>query len=366
MHKSPMKLYRQALHDGGLIGDPDQAHLMQHFQRLYKDLLHQPERRSGLSNWLSNRFRNNTEITKGLYVWGGVGRGKTYLVDLFYESLPFSNKLRLHFHRFMELVHHELNALGDIVNPLETVSENLSKKARTICLDEMQVTDITDAMLLGNLFQGLFARGVVLATTSNISPDDLYTGGLQRERFLPAISLLKTYTEVVEMPGDTDYRLRSLEQAEIFHTPLDKAAFECLEKNFHAIVGVSHTTDPIIEINDRDIPVVKWDDGIVWFEFGTICHSPRGKSDYIEIARLFHTVLVANVPLMGNTHSDEARRFIHMVDEFYDRNVKLIMSAAGELDDLYTGKRLEFEFQRTASRLREMQSVEYLARQHLG
>lgn len=361
-----MKLYRQALHEGGFFDDPDQAHLMQHFQRLYKDLSHLPEKQSGVMGWLASRLHKHSEIPRGLYVWGGVGRGKTYLFDLFYESLPFSNKLRLHFHRFMEMVHHELNALGNITDPLEKVSEKLSSQTRIICLDEMQVTDITDAMLLGNLFKGLFSRGVILATTSNIPPDNLYKGGLQRDRFLPAIALLKRHTEIVEMPGDTDYRLRTLEQAEIFHAPLDKAAYECLEKNFHAIVGVTHKTDPIIEINDRDLPVVKWDEGIVWFEFGTICHAPRGKSDYIEIARLFHTVLIANVPLMGDMHNDEARRFINMVDEFYDRNVKLILSAAGKLEELYTGKRLDFEFQRTISRLQEMQSVEYLARQHLG
>ncbi len=273
--------------------------------------------------------------------------------------------MRLHFHRFMELIHSRLRGYQQTPDPMDQVARDLACETRVLCLDEMQVIDITDAMIIYGLLRGLFDRGVTLVTTSNVPPDDLYKDGLQRTRFLPAIELIKTHTQVTEMVVGEDYRLRMLERAEIYHTPLDKLAQVCLETNFCDLVAVARPKTNTIRINRRKIPVVRWADGIAWFNFATICNAPRSKKDYIEIARYFHTVLVGRIPEMNDQHNDQARRFINMIDEFYDRNVKFIASAEVHPEHLYAGKRLSFEFQRTASRLTEMQSHDYLARKHL-
>ena len=266
----------------------------------------------------------------------------------------------------MQLVHDELATLKEVKDPLDIVAERFARRARILCLDEMQVTDITDAMLMSGLFEGLFKRGVVLVTTSNIEPDGLYYGGLQRERFLPAIALIKQHTEVVNIDSDTDYRLRALEQAEIYYTPLSADVNNNLEDNFNRIAAVQRHKDSYeIIVNHRTIPVVKWADGIAWFDFETLCNTPRAKEDYIEIAQFFHSVIIADVPVLDNTLDDAARRFVNMIDEFYDSNVKVIISAAVPPQQLYQGRRLEREFERTVSRLLEMQSKEYLARPHV-
>ncbi len=339
---------------------------MGHLERLY-DELRAPAANGGVLNrWLDARRQRRRPAPRGLYLWGGVGRGKTHLMDLFFEALPFEHKLRLHFYSFIRRVHHELNAIRDTEDPLELVAKSFADRARVLCLDEMQVTDITDAMIMAGLLNGLFDRGVVLVTTSNIEPKALYKDGLQRARFLPAIDLIEANTDVVFFGGDTDYRLRTLEHAEIYHTPVDEEAQRSLEQSFHALSCVEHPHAAEIEINQRLIPVVLWDEGVVWFEFSDLCDSPRSKEDYIEIARTFHTVLVGNVPALDDAMNDPARRWIQLVDEFYDRNVKLIVSAAARPPELYTGRRLAFEFERTVSRLQEMQTHEYLARPHLG
>jgi cell division protein ZapE len=303
---------------------------------------------------------------RGAYLWGGVGRGKTFMMDLFFESLPFEDKLRYHFHRLMYRVHGQLRQLKNTEDPLERVAEDLARKARVICFDEFFVSDIADAMLLGKLLDAMFRRGISLVTTSNISPDALYEGGLQRQRFLPAIGIIKSRTDVLHISGDTDYRLRVLEQAEIFHSPLDETAATQLEGYFDRIAPDTGTKLQEIEILGRNIGTRRRADGIVWFDFRALCDGPRNQNDYIEIARCFQTVILSDVPVLDEQHENPARRFVALVDEFYDRRVKLIVSAAASIDDLYTGSRLAKEFERTRSRLREMQSTSYLGAQHLA
>jgi len=300
----------------------------------------------------------------GLYFWGGVGRGKTYLVDTFFDSLPFEEKMRVHFHRFMQRVHDDLRKYDGEKNPLTLVAANLASEIRVLCLDEFFVKDITDAMILAGLLGELFNNGVALVTTSNIVPDGLYENGLQRARFLPAIDLLKQYTEVVNVDSGVDYRLRALEQAEIFHYPLDSAANESLTKSFKSIALGEGKADVAIEINHRQMKTLRIHEDVVWFDFDELCDGPRSQNDYIELAKEFHTVFLSDVPQMKRDTDDQARRFINLVDEFYDRNVKLIISAEAGIPDLYLGGNLSFEFDRTVSRLLEMQSHEYLAREH--
>ncbi len=309
-------------------------------------------------------IRRQKTPAQGLYLWGGVGRGKTYLMDLFYESLPFRRKLRVHFHRFMQHVHKELTVLQGTKDPLTAVAERIHKEAVVICFDEFFVTDIGDAMILGGLFERLFARGVTLVATSNIVPDRLYENGLQRQRFLPAIAMVKQFCDVLNVDSGVDYRLRVLEQAELYHSPLDAQAESSLRRSFQDLSFGLSVLDGILDINDRSVEVIARTDDVLWSRFSELCEKPRSAHDYIEIAREYHTVLLADVPHMGSHNDDAARRFINLVDEFYDRSVKLIMSAERPILELYSQGRLNFEFQRTQSRLQEMQSREYLAREH--
>ncbi|MCH8504750.1 MAG: cell division protein ZapE [Ectothiorhodospiraceae bacterium] len=301
---------------------------------------------------------------KGLYLWGGVGRGKTYLMDTFFDCLPFAEKQRMHFHRFMHMVHGRLKEIRNQQYPLRLVAREFAGSTRVLCFDEFFVSDITDAMLLGGLLEELFRQGLTLVATSNIPPKELYRNGLQRERFLPAIRLLEQHTDVMNVDGGTDYRLRYLEQAEIFHAPLDAAAERMLEEEFEQLAPEPGKRDASITIEGRRIPVRAIADDVVWFDFDAICDGPRSQTDYIEVAREFHTVLLSGVPVLDITKENQARRFISLVDEFYDRNVKLIITAAAEPESLYQGKRLKFEFERTVSRMQEMQSREYLGRAH--
>ena len=301
---------------------------------------------------------------RGLYLWGGVGRGKTFMMDLFFNSLPFQEKRRQHFHRFMAAVHEQLKHHRNVENPLEIVAAEIANETRIICFDEFAVTDIADAMLLGNLFAGLFARGVTLAATSNIVPDQLYADGLQRQRFLPTIALLKQHTEVVHVDGGTDYRLRALERAEVYQTPTGELADQRLTEFFEAIAPDEGDHGGALELLGRPIPYRRAADGVIWFDFESICDGPRSQDDYIEISRLYQTVLVSNVPRFDATLENQARRFIALVDEFYDRRVKLILSAAAPATELYRGQRLKHDFLRTQSRLQEMQSHDYLAEAH--
>ena len=315
--------------------------------------------------FLNKARRKSPEQGRGLYVWGSVGRGKTWLMDLFYEHLPVERKHRVHFHRFMQRVHHSLKNQGNVRDPLSRIAAEWARQCRVLCLDEFFVSDIGDAMLLGGLLENLFRQGVTLITTSNFEPDELYWDGLQRAKFLPAIDLIKQHTRVIELAGKTDYRLRILQQSEIYHYPLDKAADRVMTDCFERISAECELAHDL-DINGRNFHARRRGDGVIWFEFAELCEKPRGSMDYIEIARAFNTVVVSNVPMLGNNDSNATRRFITMVDEFYDRNVKLLVSAAAPVEALYSGRQLQFEFQRTASRLTEMQSHDYLARPHLS
>ncbi len=363
---NPLEKYRQDLTRDDFSYDPAQEYAMEQLDRLYHDLIDRYENRPK-SLWARiapGARAQEKEPCMGLYFWGGVGRGKTYMVDTFFDCLPFRRKMRIHFHRFMQRVHAELRELQGEKNPLETVAETLAEEARVLCFDEFFVTDITDAMILGGLMEKLFARGVTLVATSNIVPDQLYKDGLQRARFLPAIALINKYTQVINVDSGIDYRLRALEQAEIYHSPLGDLAEASLKRSFDSLAPEPGCADTRVSINGRDIAARFEADDVIWCDFRALCDGPRSQNDYIELARIYHAVLVSDVPIMGAAQDDMARRFVNMVDEFYDRNVKLIMSGAVPIDRIYAGGRLEFEFQRTRSRLLEMQSVEYLARPH--
>ncbi|WP_146802310.1 cell division protein ZapE [Bisbaumannia pacifica] len=373
----PMARYRADLERDGFQYDAAQEQAVAHLQRLYDDLVRRPapakagvpgkglkSRVAGLFGKKKSDAAPRPPAIMGLYFWGGVGRGKTYLVDTFYESLPFPEKMRTHFHRFMQRVHNELEHYKGEKNPLTLIAAKFAAEARVICFDEFFVKDITDAMILANLLEAIFERGVVLVTTSNIVPSELYKDGLQRARFLPAIDLLERHCEVVNVDSGIDYRLRALERAEIFHAPLDDAAEAELSRSFREIAGQAGEAGVPIEINRRVLKSRRHHDDVVWFEFRELCDGPRSQNDYIELAREYHTVLVSNVPQMGRGSDDQARRFINMVDEFYDRGVKLLMSAEVAAERLYTEGSLSFEFDRTLSRLQEMQSHEYLALPH--
>lgn len=363
---TPLQRYQRDIQSGHFYDDTAQRAVVQQTERLHDALVARYISSEKLLNRLFSFVadRKRSPI-KGLYLWGGVGRGKTYLVDAFFLSLPFDEKKRIHFHRFMQKVHHELKSLEKVRNPLQVIADRFREQTEVICFDEFHVSDITDAMLLGGLLKALFERGIVLVATSNDHPDELYRNGLQRERFLPAIELIKTSTDVIHVDGGVDYRLRYLDQAEIYHWPLDEQASLMLQTNFEHIAPDRGGVNRTIEIEGRKIEAVRRSDGVVWFNFPAVCDGPRSAADYIEIGRQYQTVFIANVPRMDDDMNDQATRFMALVDEFYDRNVKLILTAEAAPPELYTGKRLAPSFQRTVSRLIEMQSRDYLARRHL-
>jgi cell division protein ZapE len=363
---TPMQRYLSELERGELLPDAAQLQAVEYTQRLYDTLLGESQASAGVWQrvraWVSAR---EAAPGRGLYLWGGVGRGKTHIVNALHAALPFSDKMRVHFHGFMQLMHQKLKSLGGHEDPVAAIADDLAKDARIICFDEFHVSDITDAMLLGRLLDGLFSRGVMLVATSNIAPDDLYLGGLQREQFLPAIDLIKSHTDVVHLDNGVDYRLRVLERSEIYHCPLGAQAEQALSVCFEALAPENVQTDAVVVITGRDIHARGIADGVAWFEYAAICETPRSAGDYIEIARRYHTVLLSNVPVMDDEQRDRVVRFIHLVDEIYEHNVNLIISAAALPEALYTGEHLSVRFDRARSRLAEMQSHDYLAAKHL-
>lgn len=350
---SPQQRYRRLLAAGQLIEDAHQARAVELLDDLHCRLQQRPRLK------LLRRRRSE----RGLYLWGGVGRGKTLLMDLFHDCLKTA-KLRLHWHRFMSRVQSELHAQAGAADPLRLVADGFARRARVLCFDEFFVSDIGDAMILGELLRHLFDRGITLVATSNLPPCRLYENGLQRRRFLPAIKALEARTLVHCLGGDLDHRLRLLERVALYHWPLGAEAQRSLAASFAALAPERPRAEVDLEIQGRRIRARQLADDVAWFDFSELCEGPRSQHDYIELARCHHAVLVSGVRRFTAASEDAARRFIALVDEFYDRNVKLIVSAEAPIPDLYAGERLAFEFQRTRSRLTEMQSRAYLARSH--
>jgi cell division protein ZapE len=360
------EIYREQLQLRGFRADPAQEKVVDALEDLRQRLIRaEAKPANGAARLLSKLGKRKAEKPeKGLYLWGSVGRGKTWLMDLFFHSLPFEAKRRRHFHRFMYDVHAQLKKLGNREAPLELVADEIARNARVLCFDEFFVSDIADAMILGTLMKGLFSRGVALVATSNVAPKELYKDGLQRQRFLPAIKLLEDNTLVLAVGGNTDYRLRQLTEAGTYLDSADPQARARLDALFEDLADSDPSTDATVVIAGRKIPVVKESENVIWFEFEALCEGPRSQNDYIEIAREYQSVIVSNVPQLPATRENAARRFIALVDELYDRHVNLILSAAAPPASLYQGEKLTFEFQRTVSRLTEMQSEEYLATEH--
>ena len=351
----------QAARSHGFSLDPSQLLAVGHFERLRAELAEAEQAEQSLL-----RVFLRQRPVRGLYLWGGVGRGKSFLMDTFFDSVPVERKDRVHFHRFMQDIHHRLRDLQGEENPLLHIARDISQQLRLLCLDEFHVTDIGDAMLMRNLLQGLFDQGLVLVTTSNQKPDDLYRNGLQRAQFVPAIELIKQHLEVVQVDGGADYRLRVLEKGGVFHFPADAAADAAMASTFEAISGGPGERDVAFDIEGRPIRALRAGTGVAWFRFEELCGGPRGQVDYIELARRFHTVLISAVPRLGPKEADRRRRFTWLIDEFYDRRVKLILSAEAPLMDLLKGTAGDSEVERATSRLVEMQTSQYLSEPHLA
>nr|SAY45173.1 AFG1-like ATPase [Serratia marcescens] len=370
---SPLSRYQQALDAGEYQADEVQRRAVAQLDRIYQALLQKPVASApagGLRGKLNRLLGKGGETApqrpvQGLYMWGGVGRGKTWLMDMFFHSLPGDRKMRLHFHRFMLRVHEELTELQGRENPLEIVADGFKAETDVLCFDEFFVSDITDAMLLATLLQALFARGITLVATSNIPPDDLYHNGLQRARFLPAIDLINEYCDVMNVDAGIDYRLRTLTQAHLYLTPLNDQTRETLDRMFVKLAGKAGEDAPVLQINHRPLQAIRSVDGVLAVDFHTLCEEARSQLDYIALSRLYHSVILYNVQVMGPLKENTARRFLALVDEFYERHVKLVIGAEVSMFEIYQGERLKFEYQRCLSRLQEMQSEEYLKLPHL-
>ncbi|MEY4560837.1 MAG: hypothetical protein RLZZ618_114 [Pseudomonadota bacterium] len=350
------ELYAETLVERGFTADPAQLGAIDALERCETEWADYKARRS---NALTKMLRH-PPIPRGVYMHGGVGRGKSFLMDCFFNAVPLTRKTRLHFHEFMREVHRELSELQGTVNPLFELGRRIARRYRLICFDEFHVADVTDAMILHRLLESLFEHRVSIVTTSNFAPDDLYPNGLHRDRILPAIELLKDKLQVLSVDNGTDYRRRTLEQVEMYHSPLGALADTAMASAFERLAE-ARDESPSLQIEHRTLAARRKAGGVVWFDFKALCGGPRSQNDYLEIATQFHTVLLSGVPMMSPRHASEARRFTWLVDVLYDRRVKLIMSAEVPPDALYTEGPMSHEFPRTVSRLNEMQSAEFLA-----
>ena len=356
---SPAERYAQAIASGQFMPDDAQAQAVHELDRVWQELI----QRYKASKKAFRRFRRQT-APQGVYMWGGVGRGKTWLMDQFYDSVPFRRKTRMHFHHFMQYVHRELNKLSGQRNPLDSVADQIYKDAVVICFDEFFVSNVTDAMILSDLFQKLFHRGITLVATSNIAPDGLYKNGIHRDRFIPTIEMVKKHCQVLNVDAGVDYRLRVLKQAQLFKSPLSHDNQNWMAQRFSALTNThQHSSEPII-INQRTVETIAHTEDVLWCEFSELCFKPRSPADFIEIANIYNTVLVSNVPHLTDFLSEGTRRFIYLVDEFYDRGVKLLLTSEDSIIEIYQGEKLAFEIERTRSRLLEMQSDDYLNAEH--
>lgn len=365
MLKTPVAWYEARVQTGKLINDPYQRQIVLQFDKLYRELVAQERFFPRFKSACYLRLKIKQKPVRGIYLWGSVGRGKTFLMDMLFHLLPTRHKVRYHFHRFMQYVHQELARVTGASDPLYLVAKSFKAKTSIIFFDEFYVTDIADAMILSELFHHLFSMGISLVATSNSKPEDLYPNGLQREKFLPAIAMINQFTNVIAMDGSTDYRMQYLASAQLYQYPANELAEKKLMDHFLGLAGNEGINNQSIRIVDRMI-ATKWlAENIVWFEFKELCEGPRSTLDYIQIARDFKTVLLSHVVSMGENNEDVARRFIALIDELYDHKVTLIISANEPMTSLYQGKRHANDFQRTLSRLTEMQSVEYLQKRHL-
>ena len=354
-----VSLYQQSLAKRGFVSDAAQWRAVERLQRLYDEWTAYKARR----NTALKRMLVKPPLPKGVYLWGGVGRGKSFLMDSFYRCVPLVRKRRVHFHHFMREIHRELGEVKGTEDPIAAVAARVAKRYRLICFDEFHVSDIADAMILGRFLDQVMERGVVFCMTSNYSPDALYPNGLQRERFMPTIDLIKGRMDVLEVDAGNDYRRRALEQVRVYHTPLDDASEAALERIFANLKDVEEETHPL-DVEGREIPYRKRAGGLVWFDFGVLCGGPRSYTDYVDLARRFHTVILSGIPRISAKNADSARRFTWLVDIFYDERIKLICSAETVPEELYisgpAGETASVEFGRTVSRLTEMQSADYL------
>ena len=362
--------YKKALQQPDMKHDAVQEQAVARLEMLSHALTQKPE--SPLRQWLkkiSPFVRHRPQAIPGLYLWGGVGRGKTWLMNLFFEELAIEQKQRIHFHHFMLKIHEKLDEINEDKtrsrkNPLQHIARELAQNTRVLCIDEFIVTNITDAMILSELLHALFRHQVCLVATSNRVPDDLYLNGLQRERFLPAIELIKKHTEVFHLDGGVDHRTSLLEQSEVYYAPIDDNTEQQMALRMQELAITPVIENKILTILGREIATIRCSEEVVWFDFDIICTAPRAAQDYIELAQQFNTVFISNIPVLDEYSDDKARRFIYLIDELYDRNVKLIASAQAEPDALYRGDMLEFAFHRTSSRLIEMRSHHYLRQSH--
>ncbi|OAU94266.1 cell division protein ZapE [Moraxella catarrhalis] len=361
-NQTPLERYQAALATDDFSEDAVQLAAVTYMDNLYHEIIKSQDSSGG--GWFSSLFKSKPVMPKGLYMWGGVGRGKTWMMDMFYESLPIKRKMRMHFHHFMQRVQRELVALQGQSDPLQKVADIIHQEAVVICFDEFFVSNVSDAMILGDLFSMLFDRGITLVATSNIEPSGLYKNGIHRDRFLPAIAQVEKHTTVMNIDAGIDYRLRLLKQAKLYSSPLTDDTKDWLSERFDTLAGGQTISTSPIEIGGRNIDIIKRTETMLLADFRALCMQPRSAADFIEIANDFDTVMVDNVPALNDTLMDPTRRFIYLVDEFYDRRVKLLIRAEQSILELYQGEKLAFEIERTRSRLLEMQSEEYLAEEH--
>jgi len=357
---SPKAWYQAMSDKPGFIQDPSQAAAIANLDTLWHELVDFKAKR----NHFLGRSLLSPDVPKGIYFWGGVGRGKSFLMDVFYACVPYKRKRRIHFHHFMAEVHHEMKLLAAEKDPLIALANNIEKSTRLLCFDEFHVTDIADAMILGRLIEALFERGVVMIVTSNSSPDDLYPNGLQRQKFLPAIALIKRYLRVINIDSGNDYRLREMASAPLFMLTDDAKTESRMQAIFQRLSAASTEAALVIEIQGRSIPVKKLARQIAWFDFNAICGGPRAQEDYLEAARRFHTIFISDIPQMTANEAAEIQRFIWLVDVLYDNRVKLVASSAVSPNKICMDDEKATEFKRTVSRLVEMQSQNYLELQH--
>jgi cell division protein ZapE len=351
--------YIEQLKKSGFEPDAHQERVLVHFERLVNGL--QQKKKFTGRFW----FKRHT-LVKGVYLWGGVGRGKTWLMDLFIRHANDILIERHHFHSFMRQIHHQLQQREGEKSPLNSIASEMTQHMQVLCLDEFNVIDIGDAMLLRGLLESLIRHHIILVTTSNQPPDGLYKNGLQRENFLPAIELLKSYNHVHELSGNIDYRLQLLEASSVYHTPLNDESCALMQLEFERLTNDPVTTDGHFEVPGGVVKFIKRAGSVIWCDFSVLCGPPHWQNDYLEIARCHHTVFISEIPKLIASNDDAARRFINLIDIFYDRKVKLVVSAEKIPHEIYHGRRLKFEFQRTVSRLKEMQSSVYLKTPHLG